>query len=250
VLQIRNTTQCLLVNIRLSTRGPISTTTVLPVSKPAVVSVVSGLPRPKWRGAIHAGAFWLALPAVVALIVLVDSTAGRAGATVFGISMLCVYGVSSAYHRLAQSPRAQRLMRRLDHAMIFVLIAGTYTPICLVSMPPPGRELLLAAVWGTAIIGIGLKTWGKEWLLRHTNALYIVMGWLGVAALPILFRTMSPTALGLMFAGGLLYTIGAVLFSFHRPDPIPHIFGYHEVWHLFTVLAGISHFAMVAVLVA
>jgi len=213
-----------------------------------VLSVITGLPRPRWRGLIHTWAFWITIPAVAVLIFVSRSIDGRIGAIVFGASLVALYGSSAAYHRLARTERAQRIMRRLDHSMIFVLIAGTYTPVCLVALPSRWSIPVLGAVWAFAAVGIATKILGTDWTLKVSNSLYLVLGWLGVVALPILFRTIHPLALAFLLLGGVLYTVGAVLFFLRRPDPLPTVFGYHEVWHTFTVLAGASHFAMVAII--
>ncbi|MGF1595804.1 MAG: hemolysin III family protein [Acidimicrobiales bacterium] len=217
---------------------------------PPAISVITGLPRPRWRGLIHTYAFWFSIPLAGVLVVGAGHPLGRVAAAVYAASLLAVYGVSAAYHRLAHSPTTQRLMRRLDHSMIFVLIAGTYTPVCLVALDAGWRLPLLGAVWTLALFGIGAKARGDERVVRASNGLYLAMGWVGLIAAPSLFRELTPAAFGLLVAGGLLYTVGAALFFLRRPDPHPLVFGYHEVWHLFTVMAGVSHFAMVALVVA
>lgn len=214
-----------------------------------VVSVITGARRPRWRGHIHTWAFVLTVPGVIALLVLARDPTARFASAVFGLSLLAVYGVSAAYHRLARSDRAQRLMRRVDHAMIFVLIAGTYTPVCLLTLPGRWRTSLLAAVWGLTALGMAVKAWGTGWLMRASNSLYLIIGWLAVVALPVMLPVLSPAVLAFMIVGGVVYTIGAVLFYCRQPDLHPEVFGYHEVWHAMTVLAGASHFAMVALVV-
>ena len=184
------------------------------------------------------------------LLVMADRPSARAGAAIFGASFMAVFGVSGAYHRLARTARAQRLMRRLDHSMIFVLIAGTYTPVCLLALPRSWWVPLLAVVWSLAAVGIALKLWGSGRVMVVSNSLYLLIGWLALIALPSFLRTVPPAALLLMLLGGVLYTVGAVLFFLRRPDPNPVVFGYHEVWHTFTVLAAASHFGMVALVVA
>ena len=213
-----------------------------------VFSAITGLPRPRWRGLIHTWAFWLTIPAVVVLVAVADPIGARVGVLIFGVSLAALYGSSAAYHRLARTERSQRIMQRLDHSMIFVLIAGTYTPVCLLALPSTWAVPMLVVVWGFTVIGVMTKVTGTDRIMRISNSLYIVIGWLGVIALPVLLRTISPAALILLMLGGVLYTVGAVIFFLKRPDPNPAVFGYHEVWHSFTVLAGVSHFGMVALL--
>lgn len=218
------------------------------IDKPTV-SIATGLPRPHWRGRIHGWAFWLTLPAAIVLLTKTERITERIGVTVFAASLLAVYGVSALYHRMARSERAQRVMRRLDHSMIFVLIAGTYTPVCLVALDGRWPTVMLAVIWTLAAIGITSKFLGSEAVLRFGNSLYLIMGWLALAVLPSLVSSLRPGAVILMVVGGVLYTFGAILFFLRRPDPNPVVFGYHEVWHSFTVVAGASHFAMVALVV-
>ena len=170
------------------------------------------------------------------------------GAVVFGATLVLLYTASTLYHA-APSPTAKKKLRVVDHASIYLLIAGTYTPICLVVLPAPWALRLLLVVWSMTSVGIAIKVWGADRLLAASNWLYLAMGWLAILALPLLLRSMSPVVLSLLLAGGVLYTVGAVLFLFRRPDPRPEVFGYHEVWHAFTVLAGASHFTMVALVV-
>jgi hemolysin III len=190
----------------------------------------------------------LTIPAVIALVAVADPVGARIGALIFGVSLAALYGSSAAYHRLAWTERSRRIMRRLDHSMIFVLIAGTYTPVCLLALPSSWAIPMLLVVWGFALIGVITKVIGTDRIMRISNSLYIVIGWVGVIALPVLLRTVSLAALTLLMLGGVLYTVGAVFFFLKRPDPNPAVFGYHEVWHSFTVLAGVSHFGMVALL--
>jgi hemolysin III len=215
-----------------------------------VVSIATGLPRPAWRGRIHTWAFWLSIPSVVMLGVFAGTPGGKLGVAVYGASLAAVYGVSAAYHRLARSDRAQLIMQRLDHSMIFLLIAGTYTPVCLLALPVAWWIPLLSAVWTLTIAGIAIKLWGTTgWIMKASNGLYIVLGWMALIAMPVFLRTVPGKAMMLMVLGGVLYTVGAVLFFLRRPDPNPMIFGYHEIWHVFTVAAGASHFGMIALVV-
>ncbi|MEM8922910.1 MAG: hemolysin III family protein [Actinomycetota bacterium] len=216
-----------------------------------VVSISTGLPRPTWRGRLHTWAFYLSVPGTIWLqLIADDDPRARVGALVFGLSLMALYGVSAAYHRLTHTEVAQRLMRRVDHSMIFLLIGGTYTPVCLAAFPSPYSILLLVGIWLAALAGMAIKVWGNPRAMRISNALYPVLGWFAVLALPLFIRTVPGPPIALMAVGGVLYSIGALVFLFRFPDPQPEVFGYHEVWHFFTVLAGASHFAMVALIVA
>jgi hemolysin III len=206
--------------------------------------------RPTWRGLFHAWAFWAAIPAGAMLIVFADHAAARTAAAIYAATLLLVFGTSSAYHRLAKSYRARLVMQRLDHSMIYLLIAGTYVPLCLVGMPSGWGISVLSIVGALGLLGVILKcvAWGKvSWL---SYALYLVMGWVAVIAMPVLIDHMTPLQLGLILAGGVAYTAGFPVLMLRRPDPWPTVFGYHEIWHGFTVLAAALHFGAVALLVA
>jgi len=203
------------------------------------------VPLPTWRGLLHAFAFASAIPAGLALVVAADRPAARVGVAVYALSLVAVFGTSAAYHRLARTPKARRVMRRLDHSMIYVLIAGSYTPVCLVVLPPAWGIPILAVVWGGALVGITLKVVSEDRLSLPANTLYLVMGWTAVVATPTILAHMPASAVVLMVAGGVAYTVGAVVLFTRRPDPHPRIFGYHEVWHALTVAAGACHFLMI-----
>ena len=206
--------------------------------------------RPTWRGVLHSWAFLASIPAGVLLILLADGAAQRAAAAVYTGTLLAVFGTSAAYHRLAQSYRARRIMQRLDHSMIYLLIAGTYVPICLVALPTQWGVPLLATVGGLGVLGMVIKLVGVRSLQWLAYALYPVMGWAAVAASPALATHLSPLQLALVVAGGVAYTVGFPILLVRRPDPWPRTFGYHEVWHGFTVLAAVLHFGAVASVVA
>jgi hemolysin III len=213
----------------------------------ALLEVLTAV-RPRLRGRLHQVVFFLSVPAGAALVAAARSPSARTGAVVYALSLSALFGTSAAYHRLAQTLRARLWMRRLDHSMIFVLIAGTYTPVCLLVLDGAVRTATLALVWTAALLGVGLK------LLRHEavlvgNSLYLVMGWAVVLILPQLARGLGAVPLALLTAGGLLYTVGAVVLSRHRPDPLPTVFGYHEIWHTLVVAASACHYAMILLLV-
>ena len=205
------------------------------------------LPVPHWRGRLHTWAFTVALPLGVVLVLFAGHRAARFAVAVYMGSLTAGFGVSAAYHRLSCSPVARRRLRRLDHSLIFVVIAGTYTPVCVLALPERWGIPLLVVVWAGAVTGIILKN------VRGTdtaNALYLLLGWAAVMAIPAIIEHLPVASLVLMVSGGVAYTIGAVVLFRRRPDPSPRIFGYHEVWHACTVAASACHFTMVCVLVA
>lgn len=206
-------------------------------------------PRPKLRGHLHTWTAVVAIPASVLLILDAHRAAARVSASIYAASVLALFGTSASYHRLAKSVRARRIMRRLDHSMIFVLIAGTYTPVCLLALPKAWGIPVLAVVWTGAVVGVVLKVTAFDRLKALNYALYPVLGWAAVVALPVLFHRLTPWQLGFLVAGGVVYTLGLPVLLRKRPDPWPTVFGYHEVWHVFTVVAGICHFALVGLLV-
>jgi len=162
--------------------------------------------------------------------------------------MVALYLASSVYHLYARSQRARVVMKTFDHSMIFVLIAGTYTPVCLLVLPSALGWVLLGVVWVGALVGVVLKTVAIERFPKLEFSLYLVLGWVVVVALPSL--PWRPDLLGLAALGGLLYTAGAVLFVLHRPGPRAVWFGYHEFWHLLGVCAGAAFFAVNLALIA
>ncbi len=201
--------------------------------------------RPLWRGRMHSWTFFGLIPAGLALIILAEGVLARTVSTIYVASVLSVFGTSAAYHRLAQSLRARIIMQRLDHSMIYLLIAGTYVPICLIALPLRWGLPLLVAVGLVGLMGMVMKlaAFGRwTWL---SNSLYPVMGWAAVIASPALIVHLSQTELVLVVAGGLAYTVGLPIFAMKKPDPWPRTFGYHEIWHLFTVIAALLHFAAV-----
>ncbi len=206
--------------------------------------------RPAWRGLMHAWAFVLAVPAGAMLVVFADRPAARTAAAIYAATLLLVFGTSAAYHRLAHSYEARRIMQRVDHMMIYLLITGTYVPICLVALPPAWGISLLSVVGALALLGIVLKVLAFQRFQWVSYALYPVMGWAAVFAGPVLADRLTGLQLALVVGGGLAYTIGFPVLLLRRPDPWPKVFGYHEVWHGFTVLAAAMHFGAVALLVA
>lgn len=206
--------------------------------------------RPIFRGWLHALAFVAAIPAGVLLLLDASGPAAKAAATVYAASLALLFGTSAGYHCLARSGRAREVLQRLDHSMIYVLIAGTYTPVCLLALPLSWGIPLLAVVGAGAVVGIVCKCVAFHGIGRYANGLYLVMGWIAVIAAPMLGRTLSSGQVALLVLGGVAYTVGFPVLMLRRPNPWPRVFGYHELWHVFTVVAGGLHFAAVATLVS
>jgi hemolysin III len=187
----------------------------------------------------------LAVAGTIVLLLIADSPSGYVGGAVFATSLMLLYGTSATYHQVRWRPSWRNVVKRLDHAMIFVLIAGTYTPFCLDVSVSWGISLL-AVVWTLAGAGIMLKlAWpdGPRWL---SVALYVGLGWVAIVAASEVIDAYLGSALALLMLGGLLYTIGGVVYALRRPDPWPRVFGYHEVFHAFVVAGSAVHYAVIA----
>ncbi len=213
-----------------------------PVATGSHPTLAALLDRPRLRGRLHQAA---AVASFAGLIWLVRSAEGgtpKVAAWVYGLSCIALYLTSSSYHVFSRSPRARRIMQRLDHSMIYVLIAGTFTPVCLVEMTGAYRWSVLAVVWVGALAGVVLKVFALERFTKLGFALYLVLGWVGLVMIPVLAG--DPALLALVLAGGVLYTVGAVLFALQRPRLHPGWFGYHEVWHAFGIAAGALFFVV------
>ncbi len=207
-----------------------------------------GAVRPRMRGVLHQHAFFAALAAGSVLVAAAESGAARAGAAVYAAGLAGLLGTSALYHRVTWSASARRWMRRLDHAMIFVLIAATTTPVALLVLDDPLRTVLLAVTWGSAVAGVGLELLWPDAPRWFNSAVYVAVGLCGFAAFPSL-AGYAVAALVLMVAGGVLYAAGAVIYATGRPDPRPAVFGYHEVFHALVVAAAALHFAAVGIVV-
>lgn len=206
--------------------------------------------RPVWRGRMHSWAFFVSIPAGAALVAVANGAVARTAAAIYVATLLLAFGTSAAYHRLAHSVAARRIMQRLDHSMIYLLITGTYVPLCLVALPRSWGIPLLIVVGVGALTGIALKILAFGRVTWLGNSLYPLLGWGAVIASPALIRHLTPLELALVAGGGLAYTIGIPVLAIRRPDPWPRTFGYHEVWHTFTIIAAVLHFAAVAAVVS
>ena len=196
--------------------------------------------RPTWRGWIHAATFPIAIAAGIVLIVLAQGAAAKWASAVFMATSLLLFGNSALYHRFDWGPRTRAVLKRIDHANILLLIAGTYTPIAVLALPTDKAIILLSLVWGGAILGILFRVFwidAPRWLYV---ALYLVLGWAAVMYMVDLFQANAAMMI-LVIIGGVLYTLGAVVYALKRPNPWPGHFGFHEIFHVCTVLAFLCH---------
>jgi hemolysin III len=203
--------------------------------------------KPTWRGWIHTGVLPLAVAGGVVLVVLADGLTAKVAAAIFFSSSILLFGTSAIYHRFNWKPKAKKALKRFDHANIFVLIAGSYTPITLLALPQEKGLLLIVAIWTTALLGIGFRVFwlgAPRWLYV---IIYIVMGWAAVVYLPD-FINVNLAMMVLILVGGLMYTLGAVFYALKRPNPFPGHFGFHEIFHSFTVLAFLCHWSAVLII--
>lgn len=203
------------------------------------------LPRPRLRGWLHFGMTPLVGVGGVLLVVLAPTVAGKVGGAIWLAGSLLLFGTSAAYHLGDWPPSTGAVLRRWDHANIFVFIAASYTPLALMLLPPQEAATLLALIWSVGVIGLVARVFwhtAPRWL---DVALYLGMGWAGIAWLPA-FWAQSPLVVALIALGGLFYTVGAVIYGRRRPDPSPAWFGFHEVFHACTIAAAACHFAAIA----
>ena len=208
---------------------------------------VSDASRPLLRGYFHLCAAFLAIGGLVVIVLLAGSARAYVGGTVFAASLILLYTTSATYHRIRWGPRMRSVMRRLDHSMIFVLIAGTYTPFCLLVLNTAWGISLLSVVWGVAGAGIALKmAWpsAPRWL---GVGLYLTTGWLAVVASTQIAAWAAAVPLLLLVGGGILYSLGGVIYALRRPNLFPRVFGYHEVFHLLVIAGSALHYSLVAI---
>jgi hemolysin III len=207
-------------------------------------------PRPRYRGVLHAVGAVAVVPAGMLLVSTATTTTARLAAGLYVLAQLVVFATSASYHRLAKSPTARRRMQQADHSMIYLLIAGTWVPICVLVLPEATGRAFLAGVLVAAGVGIVLKSFGVDRFPRSSNTVYGVMGGAGVLALPGIVAGVELSVVALLALGGVVYALGAMVLLFKRPDPRPEVFGYHEIWHACTVAAAACHFAMVWMIVS
>jgi hemolysin III len=202
--------------------------------------------KPRLRGVVHQWSFFVALAAGAALVAWAPAGRATVAAAIYAVALAGLLGTSALYHRITWQPRARAWLRRLDHSMIFVLIAGTYTPFALLVLDDPLRGIVLAGVWAGALAGIVftlLWVHAPKWL---TAASYVALGWFSIIAVPQIAEHAGAGALVLLALGGVAYTLGAVVYASQRPDPRPQTFGYHEIFHVLVVVAAAAHFTAIA----
>jgi hemolysin III len=215
----------------------------VPIAGPSVARPV----KPRFRGVLHQWAFFVSLIAGAVLVIVAPEGRATFATAIYALTVAGLFGVSAVYHRVDwASAKARAWMRRLDHSMIFLLIAGTYTPFALLALHGTVATTILFVVWGGAIGGILLNlVWidAPKWV---TAIVYLALGWVAVIAFPALFDSLGVTATLLVAAGGVLYTIGAVVYAMRRPDPAPTVFGYHEIFHALVIAAAALQYSAIA----
>jgi hemolysin III len=208
---------------------------------------LTALIKPRLRGVLHQWAFFVAIAAGTAIVIAAPAGRAKLATAIYALSVVCLFGVSAVYHRVNWvSAAARRWMRRLDHSMIFFLIAGTYTPFALLVLDGRLATAILIAVWGGAAAGIVLNlAWvdAPKWV---TAIVYVTLGWVAIVTFPDMLSKLGFGAIALVAAGGVLYTSGAAVYALRRPDPAPAVFGYHEVFHLLVIVAAALQFAAIA----
>ncbi len=204
--------------------------------------------KPKLRGWLHAITLPLAFFAFIVMLVISDDILVRVGVAVFMVSSMLLFGVSAVYHRGTWNDRVKGFWKRFDHANIFLLIAGSYTPFSLLLLTKEHATIMLSLVWGGALLGVAFKIFwigAPRWLYVP---LYLLLGWAAVLYFPEFVDNASTAVLVLLITGGVLYSLGAVVYGFKWPDPSPKYFGFHEIFHAFTIAAFIVHYIGVSLL--
>jgi len=205
--------------------------------------------KPRFRGFIHLLAFSSALTLAPILIVITPGIADRFIMAIYALSIVGLFGISALYHRNDWSKRGALIVRRLDHSMIFIATAATHTPIALIALPPAPGWTLFGVVWGGAVLGIAARIFATDapyWMIAVP---YVVVGWCSLVVINHLWASLGVAGFTLMLVGGGLYTLGAVIYAVHRPNPWPKSFGYHEIFHLLTVAGAACHYVVIAIFV-
>jgi len=205
--------------------------------------------KPKLRGVSHEIAFFVSLVSGAWLVWYAPTTSSKLACLIYAIAISLLFGVSALFHRFTWGPVGRRRMRRADHSTIFIAIAGSYTAVAAIALTGWARTALLLIVWIGAVLGITLRqVWldAPKWVIALP---YVVVGWAAVAVVPQLYRALGSTGFVLLLVGGLAYSAGAVVYALKKPDPVPGVFGYHEVFHACTIVGAVFHFIVIAVFV-
>ena len=206
--------------------------------------------KPKLRGVSHQWAFVVSIFTGAVLILLAPNGEAMMAAAIYALSVMALFGTSALYHRINwRSLSARRWMRRLDHSMIFVLIAGTYTPFALLALDGTLATAILIVVWSGALAGVVLQLCWVDAPRLLSAIVYIAMGWVALVAYPEMVDKVGITGTALVTAGGILYSVGAIIYATKRPNPVPKVFGYHEVFHALVIAAAALHYSVVALIV-
>jgi hemolysin III len=203
--------------------------------------------KPRLRGVSHQWAFFVSLGAGAALVLAASGPRAVIAMSIYAFSLSAMLGTSALYHRVTWTPEVRRWMRRLDHTMIFVFIAGTYTPFALLVMHGTLAKLVLIVVWATAAAGIVLNLVWISAPYWFSVVVYLSTGWVAIVTLPQLWDEIGPVGVGLIALGGALYSAGAVVYARRKPDPRPQVFGYHEIFHILVIAAAAVQYAAVAI---
>ena len=201
--------------------------------------------KPRWRGVSHEIAAFVFPVLGGVLVVVAQTTAARWAAVVYTVGVTAMYTASAVYHRGHWTPSTRRRLRRLDHSMILVGIAATYTPVAVIGLDARSARILLGVVWPLAAVGIVIQMlWlhAPRWLVA---GLYVVIGWTAVAFVPVLWRQLGVLTFALILAGGAVYSVGARVYAARRPDPNPAVFGFHEVFHALVIGAGVIFYVAI-----
>lgn len=202
-------------------------------------------------GLMHLVAAVLAGLGLLALVYLGrGSLSKQASLAIYGLSVIAMFSASATYHLVNGQPGTLKFLRKLDHSSIYLVIAGTYTPICLYFFTGFWQWGMVALIWTFALVGILVKLVFIHAPRGLTVVIYLVMGWLGVFAIPEMVNVMPASAIGWLFAGGIFFTLGALVYAFKKPDWYPNVFGFHEIWHIFVILGCLCHFIVIAAYVA
>lgn len=209
------------------------------------MNALTPLKKPTLRGYFHQEAFFVTLGACVLLIAKASNDLTLIASLVYSFGLLCLFGVSAVYHRPHWQPKPRALMKRLDHSSIFICIAGTFTPVCLLALPATSGHRLLTVVWAAAFVGVLQSIFWVKAPKWFTALFYVGVGWLAVPYLSEMNASLGPQNTAGIIVGGLLYTVGAIFYAAKKPNFFPGIFGYHELFHIFTIIGAAFHFAVI-----